>query len=101
MLDKQSLCRYMGDLISGNDSKVSRTAIETLLTIHRNILYNEKDVHFRAINPDNPNFNEKVWSVVPARMFMKKCGWVPAHNRIFFNSDEALVDIIEILLQYR
>ncbi|GBN14793.1 hypothetical protein AVEN_251242-1 [Araneus ventricosus] len=26
---------------------------------------------------------------------------VQAHNRIFFNSDEALVDIIEILLQYR
>ncbi|CAL1300257.1 unnamed protein product [Larinioides sclopetarius] len=101
MVDKRSLCQYMGDLINQNDSKKSRTAIETLLTIHRNILYNENDVHFRSINPENPNFNEKVWSLLPSRQFMKKCGWIPAHNRIFFNNDEALVDILEILLEYR
>ncbi|GIY62118.1 uncharacterized protein CDAR_487421 [Caerostris darwini] len=42
-----------------------------------------------------------VWSVLPARQFMKKSGWISVDNQLFFNCDERLVDIIEVLLEHR
>ncbi|XP_055925993.1 uncharacterized protein LOC129957598 [Argiope bruennichi] len=68
---------------------------------YQKILCNENEAQFRSINPDNPIFLEKVWSLLPARQFMKKCGWFFVENRMFFNDDDALIDIIEILLEYR
>ncbi|KAF8788746.1 hypothetical protein HNY73_006752 [Argiope bruennichi] len=75
MIDKQALRKYLDTLIIEHESKISRTVIETLLKIHRKILCNENEAQFRSINPDNPIFLEKVWSLLPARQFMKKCGW--------------------------
>ncbi|GIY84086.1 PUB domain-containing protein [Caerostris extrusa] len=101
MVDRESLHKYLSTLAAEHDSKVSRTAIETLLTIHRNILLHEENVKYRTINRDNPKFIEVVWSVLPARQFMKKSGWISVDNQIFFNSDERLVDIIEVILEHR
>ncbi|GFT64310.1 PUB domain-containing protein [Nephila pilipes] len=101
MVDHDSLRRYLKNLITENDSKTARTAIETLLKMYRNILYNENDCHYRVIKCENESFNKNVWSLLPARQFMKKSGWINVQNRWVFTCDERLVEIIEILLKFR
>ncbi|GFR17912.1 PUB domain-containing protein [Trichonephila clavata] len=101
MVEHNSLRKYLQELIKEHDSKVARTAIETLLKIHRNILYNEHDNRYRIMKNENKSFDEKIWSILPARQFMKKSGWTSAQNRWVFTCDEKLVEIIEILLEFR
>ncbi|GFV02421.1 PUB domain-containing protein [Trichonephila clavipes] len=101
MVEHDSLRRYLQELIEEHDSKVARTAIETLLKIHRNILYNEHDNRYRIMKYENKSFQEKIWSILRARQFMKKSGWINAQDRLVFTCDERLVEIIEILLEFR
>ncbi|GFY40153.1 PUB domain-containing protein [Trichonephila inaurata madagascariensis] len=101
MVEHDSLRKYLRELIKEHDSKVARTAIETLLKIHRNILYNDHDNRYRIMKYENKSFQEKIWSILPARQFMKKSGWISAQDRLVFTCDERLVEIIEILLEFR
>ncbi|KFM62461.1 hypothetical protein X975_04174, partial [Stegodyphus mimosarum] len=91
----------LNSLVANNDSKTAREAIETLLKIHRNILYNEYETSYRRIKQGNPAFLKKVWSLKPGRRFMILCGWIEVEDLVVFNSDEKLIDIIETLVEHR
>ncbi|XP_015903360.1 uncharacterized protein [Parasteatoda tepidariorum] len=101
MLDKELLKECLISLTETEDSKVSREAIETLLTIHRNIFHNEDNSQYRLLKPANPSFSRKIWSLYTCRQFMLLSGWIEVHGRIVFNSDENLLEVIELLLQFR
>lgn len=82
-------------------SATTKATIETLLKIHRNILFNKDDPKYRELKLHNPTFKNQVWDVPPARDFMINSGWIQATNTIHFNKDENLMYIIDSLLEYR
>ncbi|KAG8188290.1 hypothetical protein JTE90_012123 [Oedothorax gibbosus] len=105
MVDREILSECLKTLINNEDTKTARDAIETMLRIHRNILNDEENTHYRKLRINNFNIAKKIWSLYPARQFMLLSGWIEMKNLqdplIIFNSDERLLDVIEVLVDNR
>lgn len=95
------------DLISlrcQTDTKVLRMAVETLITIHRNIKQNAENPKYRRIKTKNEAFFNKIWRYKPAANFLQHSGWTPVSddwNEIVYDDDSSLDLTLQVLLKNR
>ena len=96
------------DILSLKNScstKDFRSAIETLLTLHRNALEQPDEEKVRRLRKNNPKIHETLWRYQAARMFLQHAGWIedPEDDSrlLLLASAEQLIQAVDVLLEHR